>query len=264
MPGSPKDNTEGNLLSPSLCPSCCLLTREADFGPRRAHRTSVRGHVVTWGVSRRPNPLPSWHERDRVAYVDLVRRATGIPAAKAQQIVDAYPKGSGLRAAQPGELRHLGLTASEADRLHHVFALCRYVSEEVHSRDIQILNTRDITRYLGSHMGHLDQELLVLVMLDSRRRVIDTREIGLGELSQVAVHPREVFREAVRLPADSIILAHNHPSGDAAPSRADIELTHQLVEMGAMLGIPLRDHVVVGRGPGGELAVTSLADLGYI
>lgn len=83
--------------------------------------------------------------------------------------------------------------------------------------------------------------------LDRKNRLIRRIEVTKGTATSCLVHPREVFREAIRLSASAIIVAHNHPSGDPAPSRADIQVTRQLRESAKVIGIDLLDHIVLGR-----------------
>lgn len=89
-------------------------------------------------------------------------------------------------------------------------------------------------------------EIFCVLLLDARRNVTGYAEISRGTLTSSMVHPREVFGPAVRLGAGAIIVAHNHPSGDPEPSREDIEVTTRLVKAGAILGIPVLDHIVIG------------------
>jgi len=92
------------------------------------------------------------------------------------------------------------------------------------------------------------QETFFVLLLDTKNRIIGApRECLRGLLDQCPVHPREVFREAVRQNAASLILAHNHPSGDPTPSKEDIDITRRLIEAGKILGIRVLDHVVCGR-----------------
>ena len=90
-----------------------------------------------------------------------------------------------------------------------------------------------------------EQEAFVAVLLDSRQRTLAVRVIALGSLAQVEVHPRELFRDAVRMAAHAMIIGHNHPSGDPRPSDADHALTRRMVDAGKLLGIPVLDHLVV-------------------
>ncbi|HVZ88927.1 MAG TPA: DNA repair protein RadC [Polyangia bacterium] len=100
---------------------------------------------------------------------------------------------------------------------------------------------------LLSHLGAKDREHLVVLLLNVRHQVIRRRTIAIGSLTGVEVHPREVFKPAILASAAAIILAHNHPSGDATPSRADIELTTRLRSVGDLVGIPVLDHLVICR-----------------
>jgi DNA repair protein RadC len=90
------------------------------------------------------------------------------------------------------------------------------------------------------------QEEFWAVYLDTQNRILSERRITVGLLNSSLVHPREVFAPAIALAAASCILAHNHPSGDPDPSPEDLEVTQQLVESGRLLGIPVRDHIVLG------------------
>jgi len=89
------------------------------------------------------------------------------------------------------------------------------------------------------------QESFFVILIDVRNRLIATVEVARGTLTSVEVHPREVFRPAVEHAAAGIILCHNHPSGDPTPSVDDVALTRRLCAAGALLGIPVVDHVVV-------------------
>ncbi len=92
------------------------------------------------------------------------------------------------------------------------------------------------------------QECFMAVLLDTKNRVIGTPVVcTIGLLDSSAVHPRETFREAVRQSAKSVVLCHNHPSGDPTPSKEDIDITRRMVEAGRILGIPVIDHIVCGR-----------------
>lgn len=102
--------------------------------------------------------------------------------------------------------------------------------------------------FVKEHMEAEKRELFVALFLDVRAQVITYEVVSIGTLSQTLVHPRELFYLAIRHKAASIIIAHNHPSGDPAPSTEDIELTQRLIEAGKMMQIPLSDHLIIGRG----------------
>jgi DNA repair protein RadC len=90
------------------------------------------------------------------------------------------------------------------------------------------------------------QEMLMVVLKDIKGRLIALKKVSIGTLSNVLVHPREVFFPAVRHNANSLILAHNHPSGDPTPSKADLELTRHLIRSSRIMGIHLDDHLIIG------------------
>jgi DNA repair protein RadC len=92
------------------------------------------------------------------------------------------------------------------------------------------------------------QEMLMVVLKDVKGRLIALKKVSIGTLSDVLVHPREVFFPAVRHKASSLILAHNHPSGDPTPSKADLELTKHLIRSSQVMGIHLDDHLIIGSG----------------
>lgn len=107
-----------------------------------------------------------------------------------------------------------------------------------------LLKTEDVLTCLD-HFRNKRQEYFVCLSLDSGQRLIARRVVTVGLLDTTLVHPREVFAGALTDRAASVIIAHNHPSGDAEPSKADIKTTQQLAAAGILLGIELRDHIIV-------------------
>ncbi len=98
---------------------------------------------------------------------------------------------------------------------------------------------------LSSEMRFLKQEVLKAVLLNVKNRVIAVPEISRGGLSSSIVHPREVFREAIRRSSAAVILVHNHPSGDPTPSADDLNITKKLVQSGEIIGIKVVDHIII-------------------
>ena len=99
---------------------------------------------------------------------------------------------------------------------------------------------------LGPSLRDEQREHVVAVLLDTKGGVVKQATISIGDLSSSIVHPREVFREAIRHSAASLILAHNHPSGDPAPSPEDIAITKRLIAAGEHIGIDVLDHIIIG------------------
>ncbi|WP_245243548.1 RadC family protein, partial [Mesobacillus selenatarsenatis] len=122
-----------------------------------------------------------------------------------------------------------------------------------------IRSPEDGAKYLMNDMRFLTQEHFVCLYLNTKNQVIHRQTIFIGSLNASIVHPREVFKEAVRRSAASVICVHNHPSGDPTPSREDIEVTKRLAESGKIVGIELLDHLIIG-----ENKYVSLKEKGYV
>ena len=99
--------------------------------------------------------------------------------------------------------------------------------------------------FIKEKIAYQGKEYFVAIFLDARGQVIVEETIAVGTVSEVVVHPREVFHPAIRHRASAIVLAHNHPSGDPTPSRADIDLTRELAKAGELIGIAVQDHLIV-------------------
>jgi DNA repair protein RadC len=123
-----------------------------------------------------------------------------------------------------------------------------------------ISTPEDVVALCGAQLRGADREHFWALALNTRNQLVKIVEVSVGSLNASIVHPRELFRDAVRVSAASIVVVHNHPSGDPTPSGADIQLTRRLVKAGDVVGIDVLDHVVIGDG--GEFA--SLRDLGLM
>lgn len=110
-----------------------------------------------------------------------------------------------------------------------------------------ITSARDIYNMLSDKVRDYKKEVLFAVLLNTNREVINVKKISIGILNSTLVHPREVFQEAIKESADSIILVHNHPRGNSVPSQPDIEATKILVDSGNLLSMPILDHVIIGK-----------------
>lgn len=113
---------------------------------------------------------------------------------------------------------------------------------------IEITCGRDVYELLKADMEQLDREQVRVLMLNVRNHLIHREVISVGSLDTSIVHPREIFKNCIKRSAAAVILAHNHPSGDAAPSDDDIRMTKRIIEAGKIVGITVLDHVIIGRG----------------
>ncbi len=102
--------------------------------------------------------------------------------------------------------------------------------------------------YLASQLSHQEREIFMVIFLDNQHRVLSAQKMFTGSLNSVEVHPREIAREALKINAAALILAHNHPSGIAEPSQADKDVTQRIHQVCRLLNIRLLDHLVIGKG----------------
>lgn len=109
-----------------------------------------------------------------------------------------------------------------------------------------INNANDAAKLLSPAMRHLAAEQFWALMLDSRNGMLGMSRVSAGTVNSSPVHPREVFREAIARSSSGLIVAHNHPSGDPAPSPEDLAVTERLVEAGRLIGIEMIDHIIIG------------------
>lgn len=140
-----------------------------------------------------------------------------------------------------------GIGSAKAATLAAVFELGQRAVRENLKR-IDMGTPAAVYEYLAGELRYEQQEHFIALMLDSRRHLIRRCTISKGTINRTMVHPRDVFREAITSNAASIILAHNHPSGDVSPSKLDRELTRELINAGDAMHIPITDHLIIGTG----------------
>jgi len=152
-----------------------------------------------------------------------------------------------------------GIGEAKAVQLIAAFELGKRINRLQYDERFMIKSPDDCAEYMMDEMRFLEQEHFVCLYLNTKNQVIARETIFKGSLNASIVHPREVFKEAFRRSASSIICLHNHPSGDPTPSREDIEVTKRLVECGKIIGIELLDHIIIG-----EHKYVSLKEKGYV
>jgi DNA repair protein RadC len=152
-----------------------------------------------------------------------------------------------------------GIGTAKAAQIAAVFELARKLEGFTDEPKRKIRSPADVYSLLYPKMREQKRERLVALLLDTKNQVLREEVISIGSLNANIVHPREVFKAALMQSCASVILSHNHPSGDPTPSREDIAVTEKLVEGGKLLGIDVLDHVVIGDG-----RYVSLKDEGYV
>ncbi|PZR60559.1 MAG: hypothetical protein DLM71_10620 [Chloroflexi bacterium] len=154
-----------------------------------------------------------------------------------------------LAAASPHELDTLpGVGPRGRDRLVAAFELGRRAVAFWPDRSWRVGAPGDLAERLLPEMGHLDREELRVCLLTTKNAVISVITVYVGNVAGSSVRVGEVFRDAVRRQAPSIVVVHNHPSGDPTPSAEDLRLTRELAQAGRLLDVDLLDHLVIGHG----------------
>lgn len=144
------------------------------------------------------------------------------------------------------ELRErAGLDVTESTRLLAMLELGRRVGLSKHGGKMEVVDAAFVADYF-SYLVDDKKESFVALLLDAKNQIIRPTTVHIGTLTRSLVGPREVFRDAIRDGASSLIVAHNHPSGDPEPSPEDIDVTERIAEIGQILEIPLLDHVILG------------------
>jgi DNA repair protein RadC len=212
------------------------------------------------------------HERPRermllygsaaLADVELVALLLGGGRAiqRAQGVLEQIGGLIGLSQACPHELLEIpGIGDAGATALTAAVELKRRIDRLELPWGARLKSPREAETFLRSLLLGAAQEHFVVLGLDTRQRVRMVRTVGVGSLSRVEVHPREVFRPLLRAGMASCIIVHNHPSGDTRPSHADVDLTHRMVKVGMFLGVPVIDHIVIS-----DRGFVSLAEAGLM
>jgi DNA repair protein RadC len=155
----------------------------------------------------------------------------------------------GLKSASFEELTAIkGIGPAKALLIMAGLELGKRMSSSLPLERIIVRSPKDVAGVMMEELRYHTQEHFVCLYLNTKNHIIGRETIFIGSLNSSIVHPREVYKEAIRRSSASVICLHNHPSGDPAPSREDIEVTRRLQEAGRILGIELLDHIIIGDG----------------
>jgi DNA repair protein RadC len=201
----------------------------------------------------RPRERLTAHGAEQLTDAELVAilLGSGKRGASALEVAAALLRGlggpAGLLRATPNELAaYAGIGPVRATVVLAALELGRRAVASRPARGQRLAAASEVWTYFRSRLAPLPVEEFWALALDVRHRVQSEHCLARGSLTGVEIHPRDVFRPLIRQACAAVIFCHNHPSGDPTPSRADVELTGRLREVGELCGIPVLDHVVVG------------------
>jgi DNA repair protein RadC len=222
-------------------------------------------------ASERPRERLMAKGADALSHAELVAilLRTGLKGLNAvaigQQLMQRYGSLRALAQASPEELQtERGIGRDKAVTLVAAFTLARKMAEELRGEAPTLDTPEAVARLMREDVRLRNVETFHILLLNTRRRLLDVVKISDGTLDTILVHPREVFKPAIAANAAAIILLHNHPSGDPSPSEADIKVTRDLIRAGQLLKIEVLDHIILGRATRERPKdFVSLRELGY-
>jgi len=166
----------------------------------------------------------------------------------AQELLSKFGNVKAIGQATIEELCQIkGIGLAKAAQIKACFELGRREELEPELKNFDIKGPEAVVKALRASIKDKAKEHFKLILLNPRNKIIGISTISIGTLNASLVHPREVFKDAITHSAASVVLAHNHPSGDPEPSEDDIEITKKLVESGKILGIEVIDHIIIGK-----------------
>jgi len=166
----------------------------------------------------------------------------------AQELLVRFGNVKAIGQATLEELSQIkGIGLAKAAQIKACFELAKRENLETEEESFDIKNPEAVFKLISSSIKDKAKEHFKLILLNTRNKMIGISTVSIGTLTTSLVHPREVFKDAITHSAASVILAHNHPSGDPEPSEDDLKITKKLVESGKILGIEVIDHIIIGK-----------------
>lgn len=188
---------------------------------------------------------------------------TGVHEKSALDMAQDLLKGGGLTALVQVSTEELegqkGIGLAKAAQIKAALELARRLARQSLGPRPVIKSPQDAAQLLMGEMSNLDREHFRVINLNTKNQVIAVDTVSIGNLSASLVHPREVFKLPIKRSAASLILVHNHPSGDISPSKEDLKVTQRLIEAGSILGVDVVDHLIFGYNK-----FLSMREKGYI
>jgi len=241
-----------SLFGAPVAPSPASTRSRATGNDPSGHRSRLRQRLLEGNDEALGD-----HEVIELLLMQAVPRRDMKPLART--LIDRFGSLAGVLTADARTLAaHPGMGEATAAALKIVVLAARRLARQKVREAPVIGSWQTLIDYLTIDMAHLTRERVRVLYLNARNMLILDEHVGDGSIDEAAIHPREVIRRALDLGATALILVHNHPSGNAQPSRADIEITNRIAEAGRLLGVTVHDHVVMGRDGHVSLKATVL------
>ncbi|HVI99196.1 MAG TPA: DNA repair protein RadC [Sphingomonas sp.] len=206
------------------------------------HRARLRERLITGGGD-------TLLDHELIEYLLMLAVPRRDTKGLAKRLIAEFGGMAELLAADAGSIARVkdaGDSVVAAIKIAQAVAI-RVLRAEVSAQPV-LANWQALIDYLNARLAHQTIESVRVLHLNTRNVLIRDEEMSRGSIDESAVYVREVIRRAIELGSAALILVHNHPSGDPAPSRADIEITRNVIEAGKRMGIAVHDHLIIGRG----------------
>ena len=231
------------------------ITRERDHDVGKKQLNEAIGNLTT---------RPVEHYTD----TELFAKVSGAPLVVAEDLLNSYEANlARMAGSTPKQMQKIaGIGKSRAEKIIAALELAKRLAR-FHAKKDKITSPADVADLMMSKLRYLQKEVVVVLCLDTKggitttgktgdladdlswgHKILGDEQVFEGTLNASVFHPREIFRFAIQESANSIVLVHNHPSGDPQPSQEDIRATKQLIEAGNQIGIKVLDHIIIGDG----------------
>jgi DNA repair protein RadC len=238
-----------------MCANLTSAGGRGDFMTRKINSTNGGKDEETFKCS-------ALHEEEKIDGEISVKGAESLTNEELLAVILSGDRGAltvaNLLKTYEGNLVHLfcasinqlmeteGIGLQEAQKIKAVFELTKRIAAYCEEDHPKITSKDDVTKLLAPHMMFLPQEEFRVMLLDAKQKLIRVDTVSMGSLDKALVEPRDVFRPAITFNAASLVIVHNHPSGDTQPSEQDVLLTRELCMCGIILGIEVLDHIIIG------------------
>ncbi len=215
--------------------------------------SQFKSRITDWPLDERPREKLLRYGADTISNAELIAILLGYGTQEmnavelAKILLRSFGSLEALSAASLAELKKIkGIGQAKAVSLMAAFQLYRNLQKEIAERRLIAFDKPNkVAKAYQPVLGHLKQESFYVILLNNKLERIQDFRVTTGTLDASLVHPREVFRPAIKFMAKGIIVLHNHPSGNLKPSQADIEITRRLRQSGKILDIPVYDHIII-------------------
>jgi DNA repair protein RadC len=234
---------------------------------KKTAKTIYHSRIKEWPQNERPREKLLAYGASSLSEAELLailirtgtREGTAVDVARA--LLQTHNNSLSSLASRSAQeiMKEKGLKHAKAIALVAAFELGRRAASNYQQDRLQVRSPLDVVNRYQPLMRDLKTEIFKVILLDSANHIIHDAEVSRGTLNSSLAHSREIFRSAISAPAASIILLHNHPSGNPEPSPEDIQITRQIVQAGKIIEIPIHDHIIIAGA-----SYTSFAEKGLL